>query len=267
MKLKAMYEKISGLVALELFDMKDTQQTLEKEFAAELLYLRNMSVDTIKKYEKDEMFDLLRIYDVYFRSGLPIISDEKYDELYSFYDDNSKEVAPIMFDTSISAWEKAKHDIPMGSLGKCNNIDEIEAWNLRKEVAPQQKVISEKLDGISLEVIYEKGKFVRAVTRGDGIEGDDITGNAVYFEGMVKELGECMDCAVRGEVVITKNNLHTINTILLGKGKEPLKNTRNGVAGQATKFKDRDEEILGLITFIAYEIQVFGIHQTGEVVA
>lgn len=260
-----MYEKISGLVALEIFDTPEIQKGLESDYSGELLNLKNLTITTFKKLSRDEMFDTLRLYDVYFRVGQPLISDELYDEFYTFYE--TPEAEPIMFEPSVGAWKKVKHDITMGSLGKCSNIDEIETWNMKKEVAPYQKVISEKLDGISLEVIYEKGKFVRAVTRGDGKQGDDITANAVYFEGMVKELGECMDCAVRGELVILKDNLHTINTILMSKGKDSLKNTRNGVAGQATRFKDRDEEILELITFIAYEIQVFKIHETGEVVA
>ena len=264
MSLVKMYTKISGLIALELFDQPDVKKDIDKEFAGDLLTLRNITTSEVSKLDKDELFNMLRIYDVYFRAGDPLITDTLYDEFYTFYEEPDQD--PIMFDTSIDAWEKVKHDIVMGSLDKCNNLDEIEAWNSRKEVAPAEKVISEKLDGISLEVIYEKGKFVRAVTRGDGREGDDITKNAIYFEGMVKELGEYMDCAVRGEVVILKDNLHTINTILVSKGKEPLKNTRNGVSGQATKFKDRDESILELITFIAYEIQVFKMYETGETV-
>ena len=64
--------------------------------------------------------------------------------------------------------------------------------------------------------------------------------------------------------MIVKDNLEKINKILVSNGKEPLKNTRNGVAGQATKFKERNEEILSLITFLAYELQVFQIHETGE---
>lgn len=260
-----MYEKISGLIALELFDLGDVKKDIEKEFGGELLNLRNLTVSDVTKYSKEELFNTLRIYDVYFRAGDPLISDELYDEFYTFYEEPDQD--PIMFETSVGAWKKAPHDIVMGSLDKCSNIDEIEVWNARKEVQPVEKVISEKLDGISLETIFEKGKFVRAVTRGDGIEGDDITANAVYFEGVVKELGECMDCAIRGEVVILKENLHEINKILIAKGKEPLKNTRNGVAGQATKFKDRDEKILELITFIAYEIQIFDIHETGEAVS
>ena len=265
MNLIKMYKKISGLIALELFDAPDVKEDIEKEFSSELTILRNIDVDTISTLPKDELFEILRIYDVYFRAGDPLIPDEKYDEFYTYYEET--DTSPVMFETSIEAWKKVKHEIPMGSLGKCSNIDEIEVWNNRKEVAPAQKLISEKLDGISLEVVYEKGKFTRAVTRGNGREGDDITENAKHFDGIVKELGECMDCVVRGEVVILKENLHLINDILIKNGKEPLKNTRNGVAGQATKFKDRNESILELITFIAYEIQVFKIHETGEVVA
>jgi hypothetical protein len=144
------------------------------------------------------------------------------------------------------------------------SIEDIEKWNLKTGIMGKGILISEKLDGISLELNYSKGKFVRAVTRGDGVEGDDITENAIYFNGVVKELQEPWDCAVRGEVMIVKDNLEKINKILVSNGKEPLKNTRNGVAGQATKFKERNEEILSLITFLAYELQVFQIHETGE---
>jgi len=114
------------------------------------------------------------------------------------------------------------------------------------------------------ELIYKKGKFMKAITRGDGRKGDDITENAKYFNGVVKELQEPWDCSVRGETMIKKSDLVSINTILLTLGKEPLKNTRNGVAGMATKFKDRNEEILSLITFYAYDIQIFAVHETGE---
>jgi DNA ligase (NAD+) len=149
-------------------------------------------------------------------------------------------------------------------LDKQSTIDEIEKWNNKPGIKGKSIVLSEKLDGISLEAIYEKGKFVKAITRGDGKQGDDITENAIYFNGMVKELQEPWDCSIRGEVVITKENLGKINTILVEYGKEPLKNTRNGVSGQATRYKDRNEDILSLITFLAYEVQVYKIHETGN---
>ena len=214
------------------------------------------------------MFNILRIYDVYFRNGAPLLSDSRYDGLYKIYETlKGDEMEPIMFEPSLNAWEKVEHEIPMGSLDKQSTIDEIEKWNKKPNIVGKPILVSEKLDGISLEVIYKCGKFHKAVTRGDGKKGDDITANAQYFNGMMKTLNEPWDCAIRGEVMITKQNLHTINTILMANGKDPLKNTRNGVAGMATKYKDRNEEILSLITFIAYDVQIFQTYDTGENVA
>ncbi len=265
MKLVKLYEKTSALIAMELFDAPETIKAIEKEFSAEFLFLNNMNLDLFKKSDNDEQFNILRLYDVYFRIGKPLIEDKEYDIYESEY--KTEETAPIMFEPTVSAWTKEKHQLVMGSLSKCNTLEEVEKWNTKTETYNKPKVISEKLDGISLECIYEGGIFKQAITRGDGSVGEDITVNAMHFEGIVKELGEKMNCAVRGELVITKENFHTINTILMTQGKDPLKNTRNGVAGQATKFKDRNEEILELLTFIAYEIQVFGIVKTGENVA
>ena len=265
MKFDELYEKLNSLVAFELFDYESNQKALETEFVKEFLYLNNMSLDVFKKESAKDKFGILRIYDVYFRNGKPLIDDASYDTLYKIYEPTSnKPQKNVMFEPSLNAWEKADHIIPMGSLDKQTTTDEIEKWNLKKGVNGKSILVSEKLDGISLEAVFEKGKFVRAITRGDGKKGDDITQNAKYFDGMVNELTEPWDCAIRGEVVITKQNLNKINEILVSNGKDPLKNTRNGVAGLATKFKDRNEEILSLITFIAYDLQVFDVHATGE---
>ncbi|MBX9838822.1 MAG: hypothetical protein K2X69_10990, partial [Silvanigrellaceae bacterium] len=177
---------------------------------------------------------------------------------------SGKETMPLMFEPSIEAWKKHEHKIPMGSLDKQSTIEEIEKWNAKPHIAKAPTVASEKLDGISLSVDYVCGQFKCATTRGDGIKGDDITENAKHFDGMVKTLQEPWDCTIRGEVVITKENLKKINEILVKNGKEPLKNSRNGVAGMASKFKDRNEEILSLLTFMAYNIEVFDTHDTGE---
>jgi len=268
MKFVEMYEKISALIAMEIFDEKETTKALEEQFANEFQYLKNMNLSLFKT-DKDEQFNILRIYDIYFRVGKPLIEDTEYDMYYGEYkkDDIDDELAPIIFEPNVSAWKKEKHQLVMGSLSKCNTLEEVEKWNTTPKIIKAKKVVSEKLDGISLECIYKGGVFTQAITRGDGLVGEDITLNAIYFDGVVKELGEKMDCAIRGELVITKENFHKINAILVANGKDPLKNTRNGVAGQATKFKDRNEEILSLLTFIAYEIQVFGIEETGETIA
>ena len=266
MKLVKLYEKISALISMELYTDIATRETIENEFSQEFLFLNNMTVDLFKNEDNNEQFNILRLFDVHFRIGLPMIDDEIYDIYDTIYKNITEDSTPIMFEPSVNAWEKEEHQIVMGSLSKCNTLEEVEKWNSKKETLNKPKVISEKLDGISLECIYEDGIFVKAITRGNGSIGENITENAIYFDGVVKELGEKMNCAVRGELMITKENLHTINTILLSEGKDTLKNTRNGVAGQATKFKGRNEEILSLLTFIAYEIQITSITKTGETV-
>jgi DNA ligase (NAD+) len=265
MNFDKLYEKVNSLIALEIFNYGDSQKSLEKEFVPEFFYLNNMSNDIFSEEIEETQYEILKIYDVYFRNGIPMLTDSEYDGLYKIYEGhNGENTTPIMFEPSINAWEKVDHDIPMGSLDKQTTVDEIEKWNNKSTILGNEIVVSEKLDGISLEVIYKSGVFEKAVTRGNGKVGDDITENAQYFNGMVKELQEPWDCAIRGEVMITKENLVNINNILVDAGKEPLKNTRNGVSGQATKYKDRNEDILSLITFIAYDIQIFNVKNTGE---
>lgn len=268
MRFVKMYEKISALAALEIFGDSETMKTLEDEFQPEFEYLNNMRNEQFSKESEEEQFNILRIYDVFYRAGIPLIDDKEYDTYETIYKSNSKyeEPAPIMFEPNVAAWKKEKHELVMGSLSKATTIEEIEKWNAKPEVMSSEKVISEKLDGISLELLFKNGKFTKAITRGDGKIGEDITANAIYFDGVVKELSENMDCAIRGELVIKKEDLHAINDILVSEGKDPLKNTRNGVAGLATKFKGRNEKILSMITFMAYEINIFSIEQTGETV-
>lgn len=78
---------------------------------------------------------------------------------------------------------KVKHQIPMGSLANANNEKELKTWLLRCELAVPNSIfslcLSHKLDGSSLELVYENGQFVQAITRGDGEEGEDVTRNAL----------------------------------------------------------------------------------------
>lgn len=265
MNLEKLYENINSLVALEIFGYGNSLLTVEKEFSTELLYLRNITNDLFSKEDESTRFNILRVFDIYYRNGKPIITDDKYDGLLKQYESSFENfIDPIMFEPSIDAWKKSEHDIPMGSLDKQTTEEEIEKWNSKKNISGNDILISEKLDGISCCLTYKRGRFIKAVTRGNGKVGDDITPNAIYFDGIVKILNEPWDCSVRGELVITKENFERINEILISKGIDPIKNTRNGVAGLATKYKGRNEEILSLITFIAYDVQVFDMYDTGE---
>lgn len=83
-------------------------------------------------------------------------------------------------------FEKATHLIPMGSQEKAADPNAFLAWT--KKVNFKEYLVEYKLDGASLELQYENGKFVKGVTRGNGIIGDDITANVLKMKGLVKEL-------------------------------------------------------------------------------
>ncbi len=98
---------------------------------------------------------------------------------------------------------KARHLIPMGSQEKAAKPEDFRAWAAK--VKPERFVVQHKLDGASLELQYENGQLVRAVTRGNGLVGDEITRNARRMRGCVDDLGLSFTGGVRGEVVMPRS--------------------------------------------------------------
>ncbi|MDR1900650.1 MAG: NAD-dependent DNA ligase LigA, partial [Treponema sp.] len=99
---------------------------------------------------------------------------------------------------------KARHRIPMGSQEKAANPEEFRAWAAKRGAGTKQFLVQYKLDGASLELQYRKGALVRAVTRGDGTVGDEITANARRMGGVLPKLDIPFSGGVRGEVVMTR---------------------------------------------------------------
>ena len=146
---------------------------------------------------------LIEGYQASYYSGEAEISDAEFDLLW----DELKALAPEhpvlkkVGRDSVDGFPKAKHLIPMGSQEKAANPDEFRLWE--KKINPSSFVVQHKLDGASLELQYEKGKLKMAVTRGDGIKGDEITLNALRMAGVLPEISKTFSGGVRGEVVMT----------------------------------------------------------------
>jgi DNA ligase (NAD+) len=145
----------------------------------------------------------------YYNTESPAVEDEVYDawvdELSSLKND-SPAVTGIGA-TPVSEWLKAAHTIPMGSLSKINTLEELTAWVMgtgESKFAPL--LVTEKLDGISIAVDYVKGAFSRAVTRGDGIQGEDISVNVARMQGVPGKLAKPFTGTLRGEVVLKKTD-------------------------------------------------------------
>ena len=175
----------------------------------------------------------------------PLISDYKFDLMLKelqdlesrypeFYDSNSPTLRvgggiTKEFQTSI-------HKSPMYSLDNSYSIDELKDWEnrIRKFVdGPIQYTCELKFDGASINLSYDTGKLIKAVTRGDGVQGDDVTVNIktiptvpLVLKGDYPEKFEA-----RGEIVIPIEGLKKLNKERIANDEEPFKNTRNTASG------------------------------------
>lgn len=140
-------------------------------------------------------------------NGQPTVSDKIYDawvdELRTL-DPTNKAVTAIGSPVAPSEWQKAKHQIPMGSLNKVNTPAEMTEWVA--EMAKDDKLfVTEKLDGLSIEVIYDNGSLHQAITRGDGEVGEDITVNVAKMGGVKSHLKHKFTGSLRGEIIMFKS--------------------------------------------------------------
>jgi DNA ligase (NAD+) len=185
-----------------------------------------MSKDTSKKSRIVELAALIRQYKDAYYNGKPLVSDAAYDALEDELRDLDPEHeilktigAPVPGDEErgpVSQWEKARHAIPMGSLNKAVNEAEFRQWiALCEKLGTESKLplvsknllVTEKLDGLSLAVNYEKGKLVEAITRGDGQIGERITPNAKRMKGVPHKLPEPLTVSIRGEIILKLSDM------------------------------------------------------------
>lgn len=146
------------------------------------------------------------------------------------------------------AFEKVKHLIPMGSQEKAANPESFKNW--ANKMPFDDFLVEYKLDGASLEIQYKNGKFLRAVTRGDGVLGDDITNNVLKMKGLVLDLNEDLTGGVRGEVVM----FHQVHKSLY-----PDKaNCRNAANGLMKRKDGIGCENLNIICYDARFVDNFG---------
>ena len=156
--------------------------------------------------------ELLRAKYTYYNIKLPdgmqslVLTDKVYDareaELRSL-DPNHWVLKIVGAPQTQSEWKKAKHQIPMGSLNKVNHPDELTEWGKDKDC--KFWFVTQKLDGLSIELVYEHGKLVQAITRGDGETGEDITVNVAKMGGVNRDLKDDFNGSIRGEIIMQKS--------------------------------------------------------------
>lgn len=188
--------------------------------------------------EMRKLVDLLNKYAYeYYVLDNPTVSDKQYDELYDKLIKLEKETGVVLFDSPtkrvggepITAFSKHKHIERLYSLDKATSEEEILAFDKRinKENLDIDFTVEYKFDGLTICLTYNDGKFVRATTRGNGIEGEDVTAQVLTIKTFPLAIEYKGELEVQGEAIIRLSVLEEYNKT----ADEPLKNARNAVAG------------------------------------
>lgn len=183
---------------------------------------------------------------LYFQEAKPKISDYEFDQLMKELQEIEAEHPELQTPDSptlrvggapLEGFETVEHSVPMLSIDNTYNEQELRKFHERVVKglggAEPRYVVELKLDGVAMSLRYEQGRFVRAVTRGDGVRGDDVTNNVRTIRSVPLRLkGSPPDTVeVRGEVYMNRSELDRINKLREEAGEEPLANPRNTTAG------------------------------------
>lgn len=204
---------------------------------------------------------------LYYNEDNPIISDMEYDRLLRKLKEMEKEYPALLEiddsptekigGTASNKFSKVEHKVPMLSLSNTYNIAEIEDFDKRvkKIINFSEKIeyiLELKLDGLSISLIYENGNLTRAVTRGDGKIGEDVTENIMEIESIPKKLKEPISLEVRGEIILPIQNFNKINEEREENGEEVFANPRNAAAGTIRQLDSTIVSKRGLDCYLYY---------------
>ena len=201
--------------------------------------------------EMKALAEKLKIYqDTYYKEGKSLVSDQEYDRLtdrlialekefpdYAAPDSPTRRVGSDL----TNDFPEVTHSIPVLSLDKAYDRESVLDFfsrSIDKEGGALSFAAEEKIDGISMVLYYEDGLLVRAVTRGNGSVGNDVTPNIMTITSIPLSLPESLDIAVRGEVYLPKKEFEKVNATL--PEDERAANPRNLAAGTVRRQKSQD---------------------------
>ena len=218
--------------------------------------------------------DVLRFHEHrYYILNDPLISDFEYDQLYKALEkieiENPKLITADSPTQRVAKgltkdFQTIQHLVPMLSLDNSYNADDLTDFDRKaRELTGENKIeycVEPKFDGASISLVYENDLLVRGATRGDGVEGDEITTNirqikSIPLSAKFSNYG-LQQVEIRGEVLINKNNFKKYNEKLVEQGEAPLANPRNAAAG-TLRIKDAAEVGKRNLEAFVYHISYF----------
>ncbi len=212
-----------------------------------------------------ELVELLNKYArEYYELDSPTVTDEEYDKLYDELLKLEHELGIVLPDSPTKrvggnlskGFASFKHKQRLYSLDKSKTKEGIQEWfdKMTREGGKDVEVSLEyKYDGLTLNLSYSHGRLIRATTRGDGVEGEVVTEQALTLDGVLKEIPFKGEIDISGECIMRLSSLEEYNE----REEIPLKNARNAAAGGIRNL-DPKETAKRKLTFFAYNV---GFHK------
>lgn len=193
---------------------------------------------------------------LYYVKDRPEISDAAYDRLFRELQDLEAAHPDLVTPDSptqrvgappLEALGKVAHERPMLSLDSILDRDDVLAFDkrMKKELGVEriEYTVEPKFDGLSVELVYENGRFARGATRGDGIMGEDVTLNLRTMRSLplhlLTDAHPPFRLVVRGEVYMRLSDFHALNRRITERGEEAFANPRNAAAGSLRQLDSR----------------------------
>ena len=198
----------------------------------------------------------------------PTISDYDFDMMLKELNDLEKS-NPEFFDKNsptqrvggevTKSFNTSVHETPMYSLDNSYSLEDLKDWEKRiKKIIddPVQYTCELKFDGVSINLLYNNGELIKAVTRGDGVKGDDVTANIKTIPTVpLKLIGNFSNnFEARGEVVMPIEGFNELNKARIHNGEEPFKNPRNTASG-SLKLQDSKEVSKRPLECLLYSVE------------
>ncbi len=229
-------------------DLRDNPFVRDPPAAADLDPVEDLDEATARR-QAEQLRAAIRYHDRrYYVAADPVVADRTYDRLFDRLERLEERLGDRPADSPtqrvggepVEEFDTVEHVAPMLSIEQGDDAADLRAFDERVRDAladrdrPRVQYVCEpKFDGVSIEVVYEDGRLERAVTRGDGQAGDDVTRNVRTVGAVPQRLrGDYPDVlAVRGELYMPRDGFQAYNRERLERGEEPFANPRNATAG------------------------------------
>ncbi|MFI5156089.1 MAG: NAD-dependent DNA ligase LigA [Chitinophagales bacterium] len=260
--------------------MYSVQQTKAMQ-AISVALLNKAKSHSIKTKELEDLRAVLRFHEYrYYILNEPLLSDFEYDSLFKELERIEKEEPELVTADSPTQrvakgltkdFPTVQHLVPMLSLENSYNAEDLIDWDRKaRELTGLDEIeycVEPKFDGASISLIYENDMLVRGATRGDGVQGDDITVNirqirSVPLSARFSNYG-IQQIEIRGEVLLTKGNFKKYNDQLAEQNLPPLANPRNAAAG-SLRIKDPKEVSRRSLEAFLYHMSYYMTVNSGQ---